>query len=353
MGMFLAFSGRPARAAEGPLLVVVEAPPALDADAAEIRRAIGVELRAQTIAPMKRGAEPPERALIVAFDRDRIAMSLRTNDGIPVVRDIPAPSDRAARLRAIAWLAGNLARDQVTPIVAEAPVETTPLATIPSIAPTPTTEPPPLPAPTATATDAARAAPVTPTAAETLTTAGRIASPENPTGPYQWSVTFAGGPTAAVGKAWRTPTYGTGFFGTGWFLDVQRRSAKGGLLLGGGLSGTSGDFAPQLIGLSAFVGSTKRLGLWQFEASAGAGLDLGEKLMTTTVSTHSSAYGFQTMSTEQEQIELGLLAEAGVAVVHPLSQSVDAVLRLGAHLSTIALEDWFVTTTLGLRYNLP
>ncbi len=137
MGMFVVLSRRPARAAEGPLLVVVEAPPALDADAAEIRRAIGTELRSQTIAPMKRGGEPPERALIVAFDRDRIAMSLRTNDGAPIVRDIPAPADPTARLRAIAWLAGNLARDQVTPLVAEAPIDMTPLATIPAIAPPP------------------------------------------------------------------------------------------------------------------------------------------------------------------------------------------------------------------------
>ena len=92
---------------------------------------------------MKRSTESPGRALIVAFDRDRIAMSLRTNDATPIVRDIPAPTDRAARLRAIAWLAGNLARDQVTPIVAEAAIETPSLATIPpSIAVTPATEPP-------------------------------------------------------------------------------------------------------------------------------------------------------------------------------------------------------------------
>ena len=44
--------GRPAQAAQGPLLVVVEAPPELEADAAEIRRAIGTELHARTIAPM-------------------------------------------------------------------------------------------------------------------------------------------------------------------------------------------------------------------------------------------------------------------------------------------------------------
>ncbi|HTB60275.1 MAG TPA: hypothetical protein VLC06_20535, partial [Polyangia bacterium] len=130
MGAFVVLWGRPAQAAEGPLLVVVEAPPALDADAAEIRRAIGTELRSQTSAPMKTTGEPTGRALIVALDRDRIAMSLRTGDGAPVGRVIPAPAEHAARLRAIAWLAGNLARDQVTPILAEgenAPSAPTPI----------------------------------------------------------------------------------------------------------------------------------------------------------------------------------------------------------------------------------
>jgi len=47
-----------------------------------------------------------------------------------------------------------------------------------------------------------------------------------------------------------------------------------------------------------------------------------------------------------------LFADAGVAVEHPLWQSVDAVVRLGAHLSTISTDDWFLTTSLGLRYNL-
>jgi hypothetical protein len=61
MGIFVVFSGQPAHAAEGPLLVVVEAPPALEADAAEIRRAIGSELHARTIAPMGTPAETPIR----------------------------------------------------------------------------------------------------------------------------------------------------------------------------------------------------------------------------------------------------------------------------------------------------
>ena len=121
LGFFVTFFGgrfdQSARAADGQLLVVVEAPPALEADAAEIRRAIGAELHARTIAPMSTPAEAPGRALIVALDRDRIAMSLRASDGTSVVRVIPAPVERGARLRAIAWLAGNLARDESSELV--------------------------------------------------------------------------------------------------------------------------------------------------------------------------------------------------------------------------------------------
>ena len=141
LGFFVTFFGgrfdQSARAADGQLLVVVEAPPALETDAEEIRRAIGAELHARTIAPMSTPAEAPGRALIVALDRDRIAMSLRANDGTSVVRVIPAPVERGARLRAIAWLAGNLARDQVSPILAEGPAESSPSATIPAPPATP------------------------------------------------------------------------------------------------------------------------------------------------------------------------------------------------------------------------
>ncbi len=348
VGIFVVFFGPPAHAAEGPLLVVVEAPPSLDADAAEIRRAIGTELRAQTIAPMQKGADPPGRALIVAFDRDRIAMSLRTNDATPIVRDIPAPTDRAARLRAIAWLAGNLARDQVTPLVAEAPAETTPLATIPSIAPAPATEPPPLPAPTATATADVPAAPVAASAAETVTTTGRIAAPENLNGPYQWSITFADGPTDAIAQYHRSIAP---IFGTAWYLEVQRRSAKNGFLLGAALSGTNGDFAPEGIGLSVFLGSASRRGRWSFETTVGAGVELGEESVTV-FSVYPTANGQGVAMQQDPVLRPALLADAGVAVAHPLWQSVDVVVRLGARLSTTSIDDWFLTTTLGLRYNL-
>ncbi len=229
MGIFVVFSGQPAHAAEGPLLVVVEAPPALDADAAEIRRAIGTELRSETIAPMKTSAAPSGRALIVALDRERIAISLRTNDGAPVGRVIPAPAEHAARLRAIAWLAGNLARDQVTPIVAEAPLDMPSLATIPPVnATTPATEPPPL----------AEVTPgnVPPGPISDVTTISTPAAAPRISAAHFWTIGAADGPTTnflfcdppSGVQGWPRPCSPLGEHGTAWRLELQRRSRSGG-----------------------------------------------------------------------------------------------------------------------------
>jgi hypothetical protein len=355
MGIFVVFSGPPAHSAEGPLLVVVEAPPALDADAAEIRRAIGVELRSPTIAPMQRSAEPPGRALIVAFDRDRIAMSLRTNDSTPIVRDIPAPNDRAARLRAIAWLAGNLARDQVTPLVAEAAIDMPSLATIPpATTVTPATEPPPL----------AEVTPgnVPPGPLSDVPTISTPAGDAKSSAAHFWTIGAADGPTSnfplctqtGVASSWPHPCAPLAMHGTAWRLELQRRTKSEGFFQGAALEGTAGGgFSPQLIGVSAFVGSSRRHGKWTFESTVGAGLELSSVDTTTLTSTHSSEEGFMSsVTTTNNGLRPALSADGAVAAAHPVSESLDAVLRVGAHVSTNDLSDWFLSVTLGLRYNL-
>ena len=365
MGILVLFSGEPARAAEGPLLVVVEAPPALDADAAEIRRAIGVELRSQTIAPMQRHAEPPGRALIVAFDRDRIAMSLRTNDATPLVRDIPAPTDRAARLRAIAWLAGNLARDQVTPIVAEAPADMPSLATIPpATTVTPATEPPPIAEVTPGSVPPGSVPPgsVPPAPISDVPTISTPAGNGKISAAHFWTIGAADGPTtnfplcsqAYSASTWPQPCAPLAVHGTAWRLELQRRSRSDGFFQGAALEGTAGSsFSPQLIGASAFVGSSRRHGRWTFESTVGAGLELS---YVSDDHTHRDALerpGFQlNVHTTSDSLRPALFAEGAVALAHPISESLDAVLRLGAHVSTNDLSDWFMAATLGLRYNL-
>jgi hypothetical protein len=358
MGIFVAFSGRPAHAANGALLVVVEAPPALDADAAEIRRAIGTELRSPTIAPMKSTNETSDRALIVALDHDRISISLRTNNATPIARVIPAPAERAARLRAIAWLAGNLARDQVSPIVAEAPVEMPSLATLPPAAGAPNaTEPPPL-APVASPTTEQLGA------SDSRITVSTRAHDETPAGPPRWSIVVGDGPTTnfplcphdhnPTNGGWPNvcPPLSVGT-GTAWRLEIQRHSGRDGFFTGAALEGTAGDFAPQLVGATAFVGSSYQLGRWGFELMAGAGLELAEFYTSIGTLTVSSATQPVVTATVGDVLRPALFADGSIGFAHPIWDSLDFVLRLGAHVSTVSYENWFLSSTIGLRYILP
>ena len=359
MGIFVVFSGQPAQAAEGPLLVVVEAPPALDADAAEIRRAIGAELRSETVAPMRTTGEPPGRALIVALNHERIAMSLRTGDGSPVVRAIPAPPEHAARLRAIAWLAGNLARDQVSPIVAEALPEA-PASTTDSPAANTSDAPEPPRPPSYAATE-----PPPLSADQTIVrhSEGKHSDPP------RWSIGIAYGPaiyfpvhdSGVPGSAGgpdlslQNPFAGgfwDGVEASAWRIELQRRPKRDGLLLGAAVEGTTGGYAPQVLGANAFVGSAKHLGRWSFEPTIGAGLELANAREATFASTYSSASGFMSVETVTDGIRPALYAEGAIALAHPVSDSLDAVLRLGAHATAIGIYDWFLSATLGLRYNL-
>jgi hypothetical protein len=345
----MAFTAHSARAADGPLLVVVEAPPALDADAAEIRRAIGAELGARTIAPMKTSVDASDRALIVALDRDRIAMSLRTGDGVPVARVIAAPPDRTARLRAIAWLAGNLARDQVSPIVAESPIEMPSLAPLPPAPVAPiATEPPP---------EAVVApSPVTVPPPGDSTAATISSRYDKPSGLPRWSLVATDGlTTKLLPPCWShdSPTcLPFASEGTAWRIEVQRRSGANGLFTGAALSGTAGDYAPQLLGASAFAGFTRRLGRWSFEFAGGAGLELAEVPVTTVTLMQSITADIVTAVTTNNATRPALCADGSIGVAHPISDSLDIVVRLGAHLTTVAYDNWFLSGTLGLRYNL-
>jgi hypothetical protein len=303
---------------------------------------------------MKTAALPTGRALIVALDHERIAMSLRTNDGVPVGRVIPAPAEHAARLRAIAWLAGNLARDQVTPIVAEAPLDMPSLATIPpTAAATPPTEPPAL--------AVAPPVPVPPGSLSDSSTLSMQAREARSVGPHFWTIGVADGPTTNFPLCSRPfggwPTPCAPFFqnGTAWRAEVQRRSTREGFFQGAALEGTAGSgFAPQLIGASAFVGSARRHGKWVFESTIGAGLELSNSCCGTPVvtSTNSSSNGFGSTVTTGYTLRPALFADGAVALVHPVAESLDAVLRVAAHLSTDEISNWFFSSTLGLRYNL-
>src|SRR5436190_11869746 len=220
-----AFPALAAAAVVDPLLVVVETAPGAAVDAVEVRQVISGELKAPVRAPRDPGALDTSDLLIVAVDSAEIRMSLRAGAAGVVSRVVAAPGDRKARLQSIGWLAGNLARDQVSPMVvaplpvAVASAEAPPAPPeAPPPAPPPATEPPPL--------AASAAAPSAVVAAQPT-----LAAAPDPT----WSLTIGGGPTAfwTTGPEYNNrPTWpGVGI----WYLELQRTLPARTLILGAAL----------------------------------------------------------------------------------------------------------------------
>jgi len=228
------------------MIVVVETRPGAAVDPVEVRQAIAAELRTPVRAPRDAGTEETSDLLIVAVDRGEIRMSLRAHTASVVSRVVAAPGDRKARLQSIGWLAGNLARDQVGPmVVAPAPVavasaEAPPAAPEePPAAPPPATEPPPL----------AASAPPELAPAAVVAAAPALVGASDPT----WSLTIGGGPTAfwSAGPEYDLPVWpGVGV----WYLELQRRAPARSLILGAALEvgpDMANTGAKSLIGVAA------------------------------------------------------------------------------------------------------
>ena len=358
--VLLGLMGRPVRAAERPLLVVVEAPPALDVDATEVRRAVGAELRCETVAPLKTPGDPPERVLIVALDRDRITMSLRAGDLAPLTRSIPSPPEPAARLRTIGWLAGNLARDQVSPIVAES-------GGAPLLPPMPDLPALPPPGPAASGAPPPPAVPsVEPPAFEAPPATVTAHFDPTPVRRSPWTIGAAAGPavsTYQLGHDVRQTLFGhwpashvTDFLSetnTTWRVELQHHTDGSRLFTGLALDGSTGDSdAPEIVGAAALAGSVLQWGRWSLQASLGAGVDLEERMGTFLTASHSSQYGFTSSITNESSVRPGLFAAGALALSHPVFASLDMVLSVDAHLSIIDENDGYLAAMLGIRYAL-
>jgi hypothetical protein len=336
-----------------PLVVVVESAPGGAVDPVEVRRIIAAELRAPVRAPRDAAADDASDLLIVAVDRGEIRMSLRPGAAGGVSRAVPAPSDRKARLQSIGWLAGNLARDQVTAFVAPAPLPAPAPAPAPSVEPEPVSPPeppPPAPPPATEPPPFADHAPREPAATPGAVVAAQPSPAVGAASPT-WSLAIGGGPSAlweGLGDREQPiwPTVGI------WYLEVQRRSSTNGLILGAvldvgpdmalGIKSGSIDF----IGGAALVGIGHRFGRTFVEATGGLGLEAyqsGASLQTTTT---PGTIESQSVPTVILGLYLRGQATAGLA----LSRSIDLMASAGGHLGSVGRFDHFLTTSLGLRF---
>lgn len=350
-----------ARGAGVPLLVVVEAPAGSGVDAADVRQAVSAEIGTPVLAPRDvGGAGAVSDLLIVALAPGEIGMSLRTGADAPVSRTIPSPVERQARLRAIGWLAGNLARDQVTPIVtspppgggaiaappgsaagaetagtasADAPVEGAPARALP-----PATEPPPTPqawstAPAPAVSAAARARPI------------EAAPPPG----ARWAITADMGP--AVGYVRPQPGYPSGLtpHGLHSLMEIQRRTSPGNLIVGASLDA---GVERSWIGAAAFVGSAWSWRRWFLEATGGLGI-AADSVTTQQTESVSSPSGDTFSSRSVNQLLPVPFLRAGATAGIPVSRLFDVVARVGLTAGTGGLHTSFATATAGLRLRIP
>src|SRR4051812_5956867 len=179
--------------AASPLLVSVEVAPGVNVAPGDVRRAVATELGTTVVGAREPTAGGAGDVLLVALDPHEIRMSLRAGAAPIVSRTISAPSDRTERLRSIGWLAGNLVRDQIGPIVATAAAGAPPA---PAPEPHPAIDPPPL----ATSPPPVLAVGAPPSTSSTP--AAVVASPPTNVaaaipGPVWW-IAVSGGPVATV-----------------------------------------------------------------------------------------------------------------------------------------------------------
>jgi hypothetical protein len=325
-----------------PLVVVVDAGPGAGADAKQVREVIGRELGRRIVAFVDgdgmaappAGTDEPD-LLLVGLSRERIVMSLRRRLEAGIARSVPAPADAAARLRTIAWLAGNVVRDQLSPFLrASADLGVSQTAAKPEPAPeppvVPVTEPPPVAPP-----------PLLPV--ETLT--ATAAAPPVPT-PAPWSVTIAGGPVfESRGAAFSFQGPPVSFQ-----IELARHRPDGwivGAALDGGVAGM------RYGGLSGVAGFAHRWSKLHLEATLGIGLEIAPVRHVTWTYSSSGTGDFTSETTVSSQTAVLFYNRAFVTLSRELTPSWELLFRLGAQLPFgETLAGPLVLGSAGMRFNL-
>lgn len=126
-----------------PLLVVVERSHGAAGNPEAIRRAIGAELGRPVVGPTELGGKDATQMLVVTLAPDTVTMQMRTAGDAAARRRIQPLAEGESSLRVVAWLAGNLARDQVSELMDALPAAAV-IRDPPAPAPT---RPPPVSAP--------------------------------------------------------------------------------------------------------------------------------------------------------------------------------------------------------------
>jgi hypothetical protein len=332
-----------------PLMVVVEVGPDVGQDAADIRKAIGAELHRTVVAPSEAASTNASDLLLVVVNHDRIVLSLHEHSDERVSRSIPAPADKAARLRAVTWLAGNVARDQVTPLL-----------TLPPAGHADAAAPMSAPVEAGDAIGAAEPGPASTQPAPLLvpTTLGpandlQLATTSilEPALPRMWTVAASTGEAVQYGNQWEGSSF-SNRMGVSTQIEVLRHRGDG--YLYGGVA----DFGPvdgHRLGVAVAGGVERALGRFSLETSLGLGFETaaGQNEQTSTA-VNSSLSGRSSSTTVTSGYAWTPYARLFASMSHPVTRSWDVVLRVGGHAPiTGLLATSFATGSLGVRLRLP
>jgi hypothetical protein len=354
-------SAAPARAAsdaDRPLLVVVEVGRGMGVGASDVRQAVAAELGKNVVGTREASADGATDVLLVVLDPGEIRMSLRAGAASIISRAIAVPPDRNGRLRSIGWLAGNLVRDQVGPIVATREAAAAPAVealaapeppALTTTAPPPSAASPPPPVPS-TSVPAPSAPPVVASSAAVAPAAIPHAI---------WSITASGGPVATatrdgIGVARQTNITGSNAFQ----LELQRQKSPDSMLLGVAL--TAGPSAPRhYVGAAAFAGEAWRGRSWFAEATLGLGIEAldGYVRIDSTTGTAPTPDNPATITSMSEsKVPLGpvpgLFVRAAGTGGYSVSRFFDLVAQLGAHISSEGDIGSYLGATAGVRLRL-
>lgn len=179
------------------------------------------------------------------------------------------------------------------------------------------------------------------------------ATPAAP-GSTEWSVSAAAGPVFAAiqNPACCVWPLSFGLTSTAWEVDLQARPGATQFIGGVRLAGTYGrsGAGPQLLGVDAFAGRTWRHRRWDLEATIGLGLEAAQVLEADVLYGVSPSYSSVAY---HPSYAIGAYARGTLAAAVPVTDALAVLLRLGVHVTGAHDEDWFGSSTLGIRYTLP
>ena len=324
-------------------MVVVEAAADSGVTPEEVRVAVAKEVAGPVAAPSDPAVEGNSETLVIAIKEKEAILSFRSRAGALRRRSVALPEDHKDRVKTLAWVAMNLAKDQVVGLLGDA-TDTDPRAMALVPPPTETAAPadvkPPLPAPVKNAEFAKE-----PMAATELHEASQPQSPWSLSafaGPSMHLISPMAGTNKLAWSLWRQD-------GLEYELEAQRPLWD--RMVGVALDMGASDLP--VVALAVFIGDGWQRGRLRLDATAGLGLELTDRQVVSHTYVDSSTGGQSLTSEMSTQMRPRLYGRGNLTLTWSVRRTFALTLRAALHMATDDLYFWYGSALLGVRINLP